>query len=294
MKKLWIPFLGLVVVCCTEETRLQSVTGYRERLAVEAVLTDQADRPQRVVLTRTVPYFSDADIPAVSGARVTVSVDEDTVPFQEVEAGVYVAPAGFYGEEGKSYHLCIEVPEEAVYEADAVMPERGFRLDAVDYAYAGDKSMGLDSLWTLGIWGKDLEITSYYYVTKAVNGLYFPFEMSDVIDDLYFNGREVAGFPIGALLQTEEFRKHYGDCCKYLETGDVVTFEAWTLDKGYYDFLMSLMLNGAMGAIPLFSPQPSNAPTNIRGGDAVGYFAACPVSAASITVDDPLRPTYRQ
>ena len=29
-------------------------------------------------------------------------------------------------------------------------------------------------------------------------------------------------------------------------------------------------------------------------GDAVGYFALCPIVSASVTVDDPLRPYYKK
>ena len=92
------------------------------------------------------------------------------------------------------------------------MPENGFRLDAVDYAYAGGKTMDSDSLWTLAVWGYEKEIESYFLLTHAVNGLYPPFSMAIVSDDKFFNNAEVAGFPITGLLQSEVFRKQYGDC----------------------------------------------------------------------------------
>ena len=91
--------------------------------------------------------------------------------------------------------------------------------------------------------------------------------MAEVTDDIYFNGNEVKGFPIATLMQYSQMQKLYGDCAKYLETGDEITLEAMTLSKDFFDYLMAVTLNGAMAAIPLFSPQPANCPTNIRGGD---------------------------
>ena len=298
MKRFSILYIlvAIMAVACSEETDLRSKDEHYERLAVEALITDQADRPQRVLLNKTIPYFEEASPSGVSGALVTVSDGKEEVRFTEKEAGVYEAPEGYHGEQGGKYHLRIAVPDGDVYEAEATMPHNGYRLDAIDYAFAGNKTMGLDSLWTIAIWGKDMETTDYYYVTAGVNGAFYPFEMAEVTDDKYFSGNVINGFPIATLMQYSIMRKLYGDCAKYLETGDVVTLEAMTLSKDYFDYLMAVLLNGTISAIPLFSPQPANCPTNIKGGDgnAVGYFAACPVVSASVTVDDPLRPYYKK
>ena len=53
-------------------------------------------------------------------------------------------------------------------------------------------------------------------------------------------------------------------------------------------------LNGTFSSIPLFSPQPANCPTNIKGEGVMGYFAVCPTCSASVTVEDPLRPYYKK
>ena len=247
-----------MAVACSEETDLRSKDEHYERLAVEALITDQADRPQRVLLNKTIPYFEEASPSGVSGALVTVSDGKEEIRFTEKETGVYEAPEGYHGEQGGKYHLRIAVPDGDVYEAEATMPHNGYRLDAIDYAFAGNKTMGLDSLWTIAIWGKDMETTDYYYVTAGVNGAFYPFEMAEVTDDKYFSGNVINGFPIATLMQYSIMRKLYGDCAKYLETGDVVTLEAMTLSNDYFDYLMAVLLNGTISAIPLFSPQPAN------------------------------------
>ena len=287
---------ALLPIACSEETDVRSEGGHYERIAVEAILTDQSDRPQRVLLSKTIPYFEENSPSGVSGAIVTISHGKEEVRFSEKESGVYEAPEGYHGEQGEDYLLRIALSGGEVYEAKATMPHNGYRLDDVDYAFAGNKTMGLDSLWTIAIWGEDMETTDYYYVTAGVNGNFYPFEMAEVTDDKYFSGNVINGFPIATLMQYSQMRKLYGDCAKYLETGDVVTLEAMTLSKDYFDYLMAVLLNGSFAAIPLFSPQPANCPTNIKGGDgtAVGYFAACPVVSASVTVDDPFRPYYKK
>jgi len=288
MRKTFLLPLFLLLAACTEKIDIQSKSDYHEYLAVEATLTDRAEDPQRVVLSRSISYFHNEPQPMVSGASVKVN----DVIFKEVEAGIYEAPSGYACEEGIEYRLRIRLPEGAEYEAEATMPEAGFRMDGIDYAWSGGKTMDMDSLWTVGVWGFEKDIDSYYLGTHAVNGHYQPLEMCTVSEDKFFNNSEVKGFPIEVLMQSEVLRKQYGDCYKYLEPGDEITVELWTLDKGYYDYLLSLTMNSV--SIPLFTPQPANAPTNIRGEHVLGWFAVCPVARASIIVDDPFRPYFRK
>jgi hypothetical protein len=287
MRKYLLPFL-LILCACTEKVDLRSRSDYHDYLAVEATLTDRPEDPQQIVLSRSISYFHNESQPMVRGASVKVN----DVVFQEEEPGIYQAPEGYARESGVEYKLHIRLPEGNEYEAVATMPEPGFRMDAIDYAFAGGKTMDSDSLWTVGVWGHEKEIDSNYLLTHAVNGLYQPFEMALVSDDKFFNHNEVVGFPITALMQSELLRKQYGDCFKYLEAGDVITLEIWTLDKGYYDFLLALTMNSV--SIPLFTPQPANVPTNIRGEHVLGYFAVCPVARASVTIDDPFRPYFKR
>ena len=288
MKKLILPILLLLLAACTELVDLRSRSDYRDYLCVQAILTDRADRPQRVILSRTVSYFEDEDLPMVAGASVSVN----GVDFTEAIPGVYEAPEGYACTPGETYRLQVDLPDGTHCESETTMPVPGFRLDAVDYAYAGNKAKGIDSLWTLAIWGQDAPTDDFYRITVGVNGSFYPFQLTETINDKYFNGNEVKGFLITTLMQTASMRKRYGDCFKYLETGDVVTLEALTLDKEYYDFLTALSFSGV--SIPILSPQPANVPTNIRGEHVLGWFAVCPVTSASVTVDDPFRPYYRR
>ena len=288
MRKYLLPLLAFILCACTEKVDLRSRSDYHDYLAVEATLTDRAEDAQRITLTRTISYFHTEAQPMVQGASVKVN----DVLFSEKEPGIYEAPEGYACEPGVEYKLRIRLPEGDTYEAEAEMPEAGFRMDAVDYAFAGGKTMDSDSLWTVAVWGYEKDIDSNYLLTHAVNGNYQPFSMALVSDDKFFNHNDVKGFPITALLHCEFLRKQYGDCFKYLERGDEITLEIWTLDKGYYDFLLSLTMNSV--SIPLFTPQPANVPTNIRGEHVLGYFAICPVARASVEIEDPFRPYFKR
>lgn len=288
MRKYLLPLLACILCACTEKVDLRSRSDYHDYLAVEATLTDRPEDPQQIVLSRTISYFHTETQPMVQGASVKVN----DVTFSEKEPGIYTAPEGYACEPGVEYRLRIRLPEGDTYEAEAEMPEAGFRMDAIDYAFAGGMTMDSDSLWTVAVWGLEKDIDSYYLLTHAVNGNYQPFSMALVSDDKFFNSNDVKGFPITALMQSEYLRKQYGDCFKYLERGDEVTLEIWTLDKGYYDFLLSLTMNSV--SIPLFTPQPANVPTNIRGEHVLGYFAVCPVARASVEIEDPFRPYFKR
>lgn len=248
---------------------------------------------QTITLSESTGFFANDTVPMVHGAVVTVDDGESQVRYEEGAPGVYAAPNGFHGVPGHTYHLSIEAEiagEKRSYEAVSTMPEPGFQIDSIDYAYTG--LMSADSTWTIAMWGKDAPTTDYFLASMTVNGYLYPSAIPMFMDDKYFAGQSITAFPITVLMQTAQNQKMYGPCCKFLEPGDVITFSALTLRKDCYDFFFSYSSNLTGSSIPLFSSQPANCPTNVTGGDAMGYFAACPVSTASVVVDNPLKPFF--
>lgn len=288
---------AILAAGCTEQIDLKSDGLDKTFLAVEAFLTDQSSQEQVIRLSRSVNYFSEEEAPAVSGASVTVSWTGGSVTFREKadEKGTYSAPVGWCATPGYTYKLSIEAEVGGrlqSYEATADMLEPKFEVTSIDYAYT-PMGEALDSIWTVSIWGKDSPGTDYYMLGAAVNGHYLPKDISLSMDDKYFQGQTVAGFPVCVLAQNAESRALYGEAAKYLETGDMLTLTVYTLTKDFYDFKMAVSSN-AFVSIPLFSSQPANCPTNITGGDAVGYFALASSSSASRFVDDPMRTEHKE
>lgn len=294
-----ILLIALLAASCTEVVDIHTRGMDRHYLVVEGMLTDRTDMRQKVQLTGSVDYFEPETPPAVSGARVAVSNGESTVEYTETPpgSGCYIGPEGFCGTPGGTYTLTIDVEidgEQRHYEASSTMEEPGFADAEVDYMYAGKPEMHIDSLWTVALWGRDLPQTSYYYINSRLNDAVFPMQLSLSIDDKYFAGQKVTCFPVTTLAQTGLRQKMYGDCAKYLETGDVFTLYVYTIPKDYYDFYMGFVSSSVGAAIPLIQSQPSNCPTNIRGDYAAGYFVACSSTSASVVIDQPLRPFYKK
>ena len=165
MRKYLLPLLAFILCACTEKVDLRSRSDYHDYLAVEATLTDRPEDPQRITLTRTISYFHTEAQPMVQGASVKVN----DVLFSEKEPGIYEAPEGYACEPGVEYKLRIRLPEGDAYEAEAEMPEAGFRMDAIDYAFAGGKTMDSDSLWTVAVWGYEKDIDSNYLLSLTTS-----------------------------------------------------------------------------------------------------------------------------
>ena len=152
MRKLSIlAAFAVLLTACSEKIEVQTRNMDRICLVVDGMLTDEPDHLQTVRLTESIDYDSQETPPAVSGARVTISDGAETVLLTESPSGsgCYVAPAGYHGETGKQYTLSVEASvggKPHVCQAVASMPEMGFEVEAVDYMYAGDTSLQLDSL----------------------------------------------------------------------------------------------------------------------------------------------------
>ncbi len=283
---------------CSEEVEVRTRNMDKVCLVVEAMVTDRADTPQRVMLTESIDYFEMEEPPVVSGADVSVSDGEDTYLFQESPSGsgCYVGPEGFHGSPGNTYKLSVDAVvggKRNHYEAVSTMEESGFEVKDVDYMYLGAANPQADSLWTVAVWGQDGPRASYYYVSARLNDAVFPLGLSLVMDDKYFNGQKVVCFPITTLYQTAATRKQYGDCGKYLEKGDIFTLTVYSVPREYYTFYTGFISSSVGAAAPMLQSQPANCPTNITGGDAVGFFVACSSSSASVVIDDPFRPFYQ-
>lgn len=299
MKRLYAILLLLVLVAaCTDPYDLQTNHPDRVYLCVEAPFTSMP-LTQTVRLTESVDYQSNDDVPAVSGATVKVSdgSGEWTLTERAEEPGYYDTPAGFACVSGKTYKLSIDcvlsTGKTGHYEAESELGAPGFDIEKIDYKYLDFSGEKKDSTWTLCIWGKDHPETHYFLISTAVNGVLAPttslLERSMIMPDTFFNSSVVKGFPIAYLYQNARQYEKYGPCAKFLETGDIVSIVLYTLSKDYYDFVFALSTASSSISVPGLSSQPANIPTNIKGGDAVGYFAICPVTISSRVVDDPFR-----
>ena len=288
----------VLLASCSDPFDLRTKTADKTYLCVETVLTNLPS-VQTINLSESIDYQSTSDAPKISGAAVTVSDGETEITFAERsdKPGSYSSPAGFSCQPGRTYSLSVDCTmsdgSQRHYEAKSSMEEVGFDIEAIDYKYLGTI---MDSTWVLGVWGADRPATNYFLITTAVNGVTSPLtsmvDRSMLMPDTYFNASYVSGFPIGYMYQTSQQMAKYGNCAKPLEKDDTVSLVVYSLTEDYYDFIMAMTSAATGTSIPIISSQPANLPTNITGGDAMGYFAVCPVTVVSCKVDDPFKTEF--
>ena len=282
---------------CSEPIKVHTREMDRTYLVVEGLITDQRELEQFVKLSVSVPYLApETGIPFVSGAEVVVSDGTADYLFEEQEnTGVYRAPEGFMARSGRKYSLEVKATVEGEihrYGAEAKMPEIGCSLEKIDYSYNGNTPQKMDSLWTVLMWARDYAANDGHYLIRlSVNGHRVPLGSCLMMEDKYFNGKQIEAFPVGLLSQTAANQKKYGESAKFLEEGDILTADVYLMTPEYYRFMSKIQGNGGgTSNMPLMSSQPANPPTNLSGdGDVMGYFGACAVVSASCTVTDPFQ-----
>lgn len=294
MKSRYLFILLFAAVCCTDPIDVNTGRHVEPCLAVDGMVTDRICH-QVINLSMTEDFCSPSKvIPAVSGAQITVYDGDLAYAFEEDAAkpGKYCSREAFKGETGRRYRLEIDVMLNGAmshFSAEDIMPEQGAQLDSIDYACSPD----IENLWTLAVWGRDkLDMKSRYLLQTGVNGHFKPIDQSVEAPDDHIDGTILNGFVIAALHHTPKMWRAYGECYKPLEAGDVVTLRVSTLSEGYGEFMMYYS-HFIVGTLPILTDQPTNLTTNIVGdAPVVGYFGACAVTEASVTVDDPQRTEF--
>ena len=296
MKKvIYIAIILILAVSCSEPFEIKKESSSTRYLAINAILTDVPSY-QTVTLSESIEYNSEEEVKPVTDATVTISSADSVVEFiaDPSNPGLYTSPTLFCGEPGGTYTLRVERTDNRgeihIYEATSTMIPFGFDVKAIDYKYTNSL---VDSLWTIGIWGTDGPAPDQYLVIPGLNGYYYPMESTLPLEDHYFTGGSVSGFPISVFSQSVEKMKTLGPCAKPFETGDEVTLMVYDLSLDFYRFMFALVESSTSISIPIISSQPANLPCNFSGENVVGYFGAAPMRILRCTVDDPYRQDYK-
>lgn len=285
MRKLFLILTLLAAVSCVEDFVPDIKESDVRRVVVDAVLTTDTTA-HCVRLSASAPYGTPSErIPVISGASVRLSDGSETITLQEMKGtGCYYTPEDYAGEVGKTYTLTIDGrdgDEEFHFEASDTMPPGGVRGDDFDYYKMSD------SLWCFAIWGQDLPgIISHYAADLRVNGeahgygKWISIDGYQMFDGNYLNCGEYFFYTAFDILGT-------GEETPPLKEGDVVELYTYSLSDFFYEY-MTAMMSESMAHMPLFSPQPANLPTNIKGG-AVGAFALAHCTKISLVIGNPER-----
>jgi len=274
-KGLTLNFLIWMLISCTEIMEIETKPGFT-RLVVDGSITTDTMR-HTVWLTSTEGYFSDLQVPPVSGAMVSISDGTTVFTLKETTPGKYQTTGSVFGLPGRIYRLNIKLSKPVGgftdYSAVSELLPRVV-LDSVSVKfYPGWAEKGM---WEVKGFFQDSPDPDFYRFWLYRNGRNITGSLGDwyITDDLFFNGKYLQGTTLGWLSQHQENES--------LQAGDTLMAEVQALQKDFTEFLWG-MRSSLFGSNPLFSGPPANVKGNISNG-AIGYFAAFPVSRAKIIV----------
>ena len=160
--------VAVLLSACQKEIDVK-LPEYKNKLVVEGII--ESGDYARVVITRSVPYFSEIDLNVllndvlVSDAVVTVATEDglsEQLTFQySEESPIYFAYVGkqIKGEYGKKYTLTIDADGKH-YEAKTSIPQP-FDLDSIWFAFA--EANPQDTTPTIRVLMTDNPLEDNYY-----------------------------------------------------------------------------------------------------------------------------------
>jgi hypothetical protein len=267
-KFIHIALLVLLSAACTEKIDVKLDSTYT-RLVVDGSI--EADTgTYRVSLTKSADYFSNAPVPRVVNATVSIYDGSNTIMLHETQkgiSGIYETDSDFAGETGKTYTLHAQLAEEIAgktgFDASTYLPPVT-HLDSI--AAELHTEWGPEGIWTIKLYAQEPgNEVNYYLFNLYRNGIL----MTDTItkkvisDDKFYNGSYMNGVDVIYINNENKWESlHYGDTVMLQMSG---------ITKEYYDFIDQVKQSGFN--IPFFSGPPANVVGNVNNG-GIGFFAA--------------------
>jgi hypothetical protein len=260
-------------------------------LVIDAWINNLPDS-QKVILTRTQPYFQNILPPTVSGATVTITDQNGTVfSFLEDKPGEYVwVPSGndVFGALGLNYTLSVQTNGETF-----IAESRMGRVPVVDSItfFVQEGNQFIDDLYQAEFWAKDpLETGDAYWIKFYKNGVQQnkPSEIITAYDAGFTKGGNFSGVefipPIRRAINPFDTDADDQLLSPY-QVGDSVSVQIHAVTEAAFNFLnqVAIQTDRPGGFSELFSTPLANVSTNIRntnanGSKVVGFFNVGAVS----------------
>jgi hypothetical protein len=251
---IYCSLLALFFSSCTEIIEVD-IPENTEKLMVEGNISTELDS-SFVRLSLTVPYFGDnKPYPVVPNATVNVN----GVNFTYDTNGIYRPAKPYIGIVGNTYTLSVSYNGQQYSSSSFLEPM--FQIDSIVPTYKEPIDF-LEAGYTVTYYGKDTrsQVKNTY--------LRFGFKGVDSISDFYEDFRVLfdnkGQDPNRPLVFEVPFVR--------LAPGDTNILVFRSIDQAVYRYYLALN-NRSDGGGP-FSTPPANLPTNIKGKDALGLFAA--------------------
>lgn len=274
-----ILFTGILLfmTSCTEKIDIDLGTTYT-RFVVEGAVTTDTMR-HHVKLSKSVDYYSQTDVPAVSGAVVTIDDGITQVALMENDAlpGDYETPEDYYGVPGRIYYLNIKLQEaingQTNYSASCLLNPVA-PIDSINVVYKEEWEA-----WELQIYAWDPGAINFYSFYVYRNGDLVTDTINEIgiSDDKYFNGNFTYGAPVYYFIKDDPTENVF--------PGDTITLQMGGITEEYYHFVYDVIMETFEYRNPLFSGPPANISTNISNG-GMGFFTAYAVSYATTVYEE--------
>lgn len=292
MKRIvYLLFLASAILYSCEDVINPQLESAEPVLVIDAWINDLPDS-QKVILTRTQPYFQNILPPAVSGATVTITDQNGTVfSFLEDKPGEYVwVPSGndVFGTIGLNYTLSVQTNGETF-----VAESRMGRVPVVDSItfFVQEGNQFIDNLYQAEFWAKDpVETGDAYWIKFYKNGIQQnkPSEIITAYDAGFTKGGNFSGVefipPIRRAINPFDTDENDQLLSPY-QIGDSVSVQIHAVTEAAFNFLnqVAIQTDRPGGFSELFSTPLANVSTNIRntntnGSKVVGFFNVGAVS----------------
>lgn len=292
MKRIvYLLFLASAIFYSCEDVINPQLESAEPVLVIDAWINDLPDS-QKVILTRTQPYFQNILPPAVSGATVTITDQNGTVfSFLEDKPGEYVwVPSGndVFGTIGLNYTLSVQTNGETF-----VAESRMGRVPVVDSItfFVQEGNQFIDDLYQAEFWAKDpVETGDAYWIKFYKNGIQQnkPSEIITAYDAGFTKGGNFSGVefipPIRRAINPFDTDENDQLLSPY-QIGDSVSVQIHAVTEAAFNFLnqVAIQTDRPGGFSELFSTPLANVSTNIRntntnGSKVVGFFNVGAVS----------------
>lgn len=292
MKRIvYLLFLASAIFSSCEDVINPQLESAEPVLVIDAWINNLPDS-QKVILTRSQPYFQNILPPAVSGATVTITDQNGTVfSFLEDKPGEYVwVPSGndVFGALGLNYTLSVQTNGETF-----VAESRMGRVPVVDSItfFVQEGNQFIDDLYQAEFWAKDpVETGDAYWIKFYKNGIQQnkPSEIITAYDAGFTKGGNFSGVefipPIRRAINPFDTDEDDQLLSPY-QIGDSVSVQIHAVTEAAFNFLnqVAIQTDRPGGFSELFSTPLANVSTNIRntntnGSKVVGFFNVGAVS----------------
>jgi hypothetical protein len=291
MKRIIILLLTAAIFYSCEDVINPELEIAEPVLVIDAWINNLPDS-QKVILTRTQPYFENILPPTVSGATVTVTDENGIVfTFTEEKPGEYVwVPSGnnVFGSIGLAYTLSVQTNGET-FTAESKMG-RVPVVDSITF-FVQEAGQFNDDLYQAEFWAKDpLESGDAYWIKFFKNGVQQnkPSEIITAYDAGFSKGGNFSGVefipPIRRAINPFDTDADDQLLSPY-QVGDSVSVQIHAVTEAAFNFLnqVAIQTDRPGGFSELFSTPLANVSTNIRntntnGSKVVGFFNVGSVS----------------